>query len=81
MPEADASALKIAREVCEQQGLKLRIYNISTLGGRMRARLKGVKKTPTILIGNESLVGVIRKEELVSSVQEFRHRIQKGLHS
>lgn len=64
MPEADQTALRIAREISEERGLLLRVYNISKLQGRVRARLKGVKTTPTIIFGNEKLEGVSGGEDL-----------------
>lgn len=73
IPETDQSALKVAEEVSKETGAKLKIYNISTLKGRMRARLKGIKDTPTIVIGENKIKGVPKRDQLVSLLKMTRH--------
>jgi hypothetical protein len=61
--EEDKAALKVVEELAAENGLRLRIIDIASLRGNLRARLKGIKATPTIIVGNNRLIGVPRKEE------------------
>jgi hypothetical protein len=61
--EEDKAALKVVEELAAENSLRLRIIDIASLKGNLRARLKGIKATPTIIVGNNRLIGVPRKEE------------------
>jgi protein-disulfide isomerase len=62
--EEDKQAIELARTLAkERKDFKILVIDIASFKGKMRARLKGVKITPTIIIGNNRIVGVPRKEE------------------
>jgi len=61
--EEDAAALKLVKELATEKNLKFRIIDVASPEGRLRARLKGVKATPTIIVGSNRLTGVPQKEE------------------
>jgi protein-disulfide isomerase len=61
--EEDKTALKLVKELAAEKSLKFRVIDVASLKGKLRARLKGVKATPTIIVGNDRLTGVPRKEE------------------
>jgi hypothetical protein len=69
MPETDKAALEVAREIAKETGVKLRIYDISSFKGKIKASLRGVRKTPTIIIGKKRMEGVPKKEQLYSLVR------------
>jgi predicted DsbA family dithiol-disulfide isomerase len=66
MSETDKAALKIAEEVAKETGIELKVYDISSIKGKMKASLKGVKNTPTIVVGKNKVEGVPEKEQLMS---------------
>jgi hypothetical protein len=61
--EEDKAALKLVEELAAEKNLRFRVINVASLRGKLRARLKGVKATPTIIVGNNRLTGVPKKEE------------------
>ncbi len=61
--EEDKAALKFVEELAAEKNLRFRIIDVASLKGKLRARLKGVKATPTIILGNNRVVGVPKKEE------------------
>jgi hypothetical protein len=69
VPEADQAALKVAEEISEERGAKLKVYDVSTFKGKMWALLKGIKRTPTIVIGKDKIEGVPEKKQLISLLE------------
>jgi len=69
MPENDRSALKIAEEFAEENGLSVDIYDVSSIKGKLKARLRHVETTPTIIIGNSRIEGEFTPEELKNKLQ------------
>jgi hypothetical protein len=61
-PESDRLALMIAEEFANQNELSLNVYDVHTLRGKIRATLKGIKKTPTIIIGESRIEGTLAPE-------------------
>lgn len=70
MPETDRVALKVAEDVAKVTGIELKVYEISSVKGKIKARLKGVKKTPTIIIGKKRMEHVPNKQDLLLFVKE-----------
>jgi glutaredoxin len=60
--EEDKAALKLVKELYAEKSLRFRVIDVASLKGKLMARLKGVKTTPTIIVGNSRLVGVPQKE-------------------
>ena len=61
--EDDKAALKLVEELAAEKNLRFRVIDVASLKGKLRARVKGVKVTPTIILGNNRIVGVPRREE------------------
>jgi len=64
----DASAMRIAKEVAEEYGLELKIYDLASIRGWFSAKINKVKNTPTIIIGNNRIEGVPNKSQLLRMV-------------
>jgi hypothetical protein len=62
----DTLALKVTREVAEERGLKIKVYDLANIKGWMFAQIKKVKVTPTIIINNHRIEGVPSKDELLA---------------
>jgi hypothetical protein len=66
LPDADRQALDIVKEIAKNRNLQVVIYDVSTFKGRFIAALKGVKRTPTIIIGKQKIEEVPNKEQLLN---------------
>lgn len=71
IPSEDSSALKVAREVAREYGLKLEVRDLASLKGWISARINKVKNTPTIIINNQRIVGVPDKDDLVEIIRNI----------
>jgi len=60
--EEDGAALKLVKEFTSENNFKLRIIDVSSSRGKLRARLKGVRTTPTIIVGSRHLIGTPKRE-------------------
>jgi hypothetical protein len=61
--EEDEAVLNLVRELAANRGLKFQVIDVASLNGKLKARLNGIKATPTIIVGNNRLIGVPKKEE------------------
>ncbi|MBI5000664.1 MAG: thioredoxin family protein [Euryarchaeota archaeon] len=57
-------AIKIVEEFTLTHGLKMKVYDISGLLTKRRARAKGIKSVPAVVIGEYKIEGVPTLEEL-----------------
>ena len=69
MSESDQAAIKIAKEIAGEKGLSVDIYNIRNARGRIMAKLRHVKTTPTIIIGHSRIEGKLTPNQLKSKLQ------------
>jgi len=60
--EEDEAALKLVKELAPEKNIKYRIIDVSSSKGKLKAKLKGVTSTPTIIVGNKRLIGTPKKE-------------------
>jgi hypothetical protein len=65
LPEVEKTTLKFWEELCNEKRVELRIYDVRTFTGRMRARFRGVKKTPTIILGENRVEGTPEREQIL----------------
>ena len=66
MSETDRAVLKVAEDIAKETGIELKVYDISSFKGKIKAMFKGVKRTPTIIIGKNKIEGPPEKEQLIS---------------
>ncbi|MFX1486973.1 MAG: thioredoxin family protein [Promethearchaeota archaeon] len=69
IPEDDKRTLEIVQKLAKENGLRVKIYNVSSFGGRLRARRRGVRNTPTITVGEQKIEGVPTREQILSMLQ------------
>lgn len=65
----DQHALDIVRAIAKEKGLDVKVYNLSTTTGRLKARFKGVEKTPTILVGDKKIDGTIARDSILNALK------------
>jgi deoxycytidylate deaminase len=65
LPEIHEQVIKLAERVAEEKGMKLKVYNLSSRMGKVKAVLKGVKETPTIIVGNHKISEEITEKKLL----------------
>lgn len=61
--EENEATLKLVKELATEKNLRCQVIDVASLKGKLRARLKAVKATPTIIVGNNRIVGVPQREE------------------
>ncbi len=55
LPEEDRKALEIAQKVAQRTGAKLKVRDVNYFEGKFFAYLKGIKKTPAVIVGNKKI--------------------------
>jgi hypothetical protein len=68
--EEEKAALRLVETLCEDKDIKIQIVNVASLKGKLKARRRGVKSTPTIVAGNKHLVGVPKREEFKALLEQ-----------
>lgn len=69
LPETHKQIVKIAERAAKERGMQLKVHNMSTKMGKVKALLKGVKETPTIIIGDHKITGEIAENQLLSLLE------------
>jgi hypothetical protein len=69
MPEADKIALSVATEFAKEKSLNVEVCNVSTVKGKLKASLKGIKTTPTIVVGDLKIEGEHTPDMLKSKLE------------
>jgi hypothetical protein len=57
MPEVDKQVLETVKEFAKERSLSVEVYDVSSYKGKLKTVLKGIKKTPTIVIGTSRIEG------------------------
>jgi len=70
MPETDRLALDVVNEFAKEKGLQVRVCDVSTVTGRLKARFKGVNKTPVVVIGKDRIEGE-QASDLKSKLESY----------
>ena len=55
MLEADRLALNVVNQFASERDVQVKVYDVSTFKGKLMARLRGINKTPVIIVGNEKI--------------------------
>lgn len=61
--DEDKAALQLVNALAAKRNFKVQVIDIASFKGEIKAKLKGVKATPTIIVGNNRLTGVPKIEE------------------
>ncbi|MGD0978462.1 MAG: hypothetical protein ABR962_04900 [Candidatus Bathyarchaeia archaeon] len=64
LPPDLEQAIKALAAAAQEKGLTLKIYDVSTTVGRLRARVKGIKTTPVTIASGRKIDGIPTIEEL-----------------
>jgi len=69
LPEIHKHVVDMVEKVTKEKGMQLRILDVSSRSGKLRAFLKGVNKTPTVLVKNKKVAGEITESKLLSLLE------------
>ena len=69
LPEAERQALDTVKAIANEKGFDVKVYNLSTTMGKLRARLKSVEKTPTVIIDDKRIDGIIKKDAILNALE------------
>ncbi|MGB9740388.1 MAG: hypothetical protein ACP5IM_00385 [Candidatus Bathyarchaeia archaeon] len=64
-PEADRTALEVVNEVAKEKSVKVEVVDVSTLGGKLKAKRAGIKETPAIIISGNKIYGIPKREQIL----------------
>lgn len=67
--EADRQVLEIAQKVAGAKNLQVKIHDVCTLSGKIRARLMGIKETPTIVVEGQKIREPLTEERYLSLLE------------
>jgi hypothetical protein len=71
MPEADRLTLAVVYDFANAKELKVEVHDVTTFKGKLKASLKGIKTTPTIIIGKLRIEGEQSSELLKSKLESY----------
>lgn len=63
----DKEALSIVNEIATKGGWEVKTHDLSTSQGKIKARVKGVHRTPTIFIDCYKIEGIPKREQLLAA--------------
>lgn len=69
VPEREKLALTVAEEFANEKGLSFEVCDVHTFKGKLKAKLRGVRTTPTIIIGENKIEGELAPELLKSKLE------------
>lgn len=69
MQEADRETFEIVNQFANDKELSVEVCNLGTVAGRLKARRKGITKTPTVIIGSCRIEGEHPSEVLRSKLE------------
>ena len=58
LPDADNQALRIVDQLATEVGLHFKVYDVATLVGKLRAKSRGITKTPTVILNGEKIENI-----------------------
>jgi len=61
----ESKALEMLETVAKEKGVKLKVYDVTTFRGKLKAFSRRIKNTPCIVIGARKVGGSPNKEELL----------------
>lgn len=56
--DADKEALRIVDQLATEAGLSFKVYDVATFSGKLRARSKGIVKTPALILNGEKIEAI-----------------------
>jgi hypothetical protein len=71
LPESDELTLKIVKEFAKEKGLDVEVCNVHTFTGKLKARIRGVRVTPTVLLSQSRIEGDLTPETLRTRLESF----------
>jgi hypothetical protein len=69
VPEKDRVVLAAAEAFASEKGLQVDVCDVATLTGKLKAKLRGIKETPTIIIGKRRIEGELSYEQLKNQLE------------
>jgi len=69
MPDVDRLALEVVNDFAKEKDLQVEVCDVSTFKGKLKASLKGIDRTPTIIICKSRIEGELASELLRSKLE------------
>jgi hypothetical protein len=68
LAEADQATLDLCKMVAAERDLRMRVYDVSKISGKLTAWRNQVKETPTVIIEGNKIDGTITKKRLLAAI-------------
>jgi protein-disulfide isomerase len=68
--EEEKAAVTLAKTIANERKFHVDVIDMASVKGKLRAKLNGIKATPTIVVGNKQLVGMPKKEEIEALLEQ-----------
>jgi hypothetical protein len=56
--DPDKEALRIVDQLATEAGLSFKVYDVATFSGKVRAKSKGIAKTPALILNGEKIEAI-----------------------
>ena len=58
LPDADTQALRTVDQLAAEFAVSFKIYNVASFAGKLRAKSRGITKTPTLILNGEKIENI-----------------------
>ncbi len=70
LPETHKQAIEIAEKVAKTNRMHIKVYNLSSRKGKLKALFKGVREAPAVIIEKQKLTGEITEKKLLHLLEK-----------
>jgi len=70
LPDEIVNLRDMLENLAHKHNIDMIVYDRTRIRDTIRAFFKGVRKTPTIIIGKKKFVGIVTKDEIVAALKE-----------
>ncbi len=71
IPEEDQKILNFVKEIAKEANFSVKIVNVNSFIGKLKAKFKGIRKFPAVVIGQHKIEGNITKDEIKSLIDKL----------
>ena len=58
LPDAENQALRIVDQLATEFAVAFKVYDVTTVAGKLRARSRGITKTPTLVVNGDKIENI-----------------------
>ena len=70
LPDDVKKIQNLLEDLALKHDIEMYVYDATRIRDSIRAFFKGIRKTPTVIIGKQKLTGSITKEQIIKAIKE-----------